>query len=159
MGFRLADKGRVRPEVEDETAQGLPAVPVVAEENGPVWTQFVEMAKQPALGRAALAVLLAGLLGPLRLARSRVLLGLHELRHERPDAIVAVGDGGRREHRVEGLLEGALRAQHVEAEWEEYANGIGLDSVEQIAGLVAGDADTAPLDTLDSSSDLMPHSV
>ena len=77
------------------------------------------MAKPPVLGGVALAVLLASLLGPLRLARGRVLLGLHVRRNEWPDATAAVGDDGRRECGMELLLEGALHAQRVETEWEE----------------------------------------
>ena len=76
------------------------------------------MGGQPALGGVALAVLFALLLGQFRLVCRRVLLGLHELRHQRQDAVVAVGDDRRREHRMEVLLglvgpdvaDGALRA-------------------------------------------------
>ncbi len=62
------------------------------------------MGGQPALGGVAFAVLLALFLGQFRLVRRRVLLGLDELRHERQDAVVAVGDDRRREHRMEVLL-------------------------------------------------------
>ncbi len=62
------------------------------------------MGGQPALGGVALVVLLALFLGQFRLVRRRVLLGLDELRHERQDAVVTVGDDRRREHRMEVLL-------------------------------------------------------
>ena len=104
MGAGLADENEVGPEVRDQAAQGLAAVQVVAEEDRPVGAQLVAVGGQPALGGVALAVLLALLLGQVRLVRGRVLLGLDELRHERQDAVVAVGDDRRREHRMEVLL-------------------------------------------------------
>ena len=128
----LADEKEVRPEVEDQSAQGLAAVQVVAEEDRPVGAQLVAVGGQPALGGVALAVLLALLLGQTRLVRGRVLLGLDELRHERQDAVVAVGDDRRREHRMEVLLglvgpdmaDRALRAA-------DRVGAVDLDSVER----------------------------
>ena len=104
VGTGLTDEEEVRSEVADQSAQGLAAVQVVAEEDGPVGLQLVDVGRQPALGGVALAVLLAAFLGQFGPLGGGVLLGLDELRHERDDAVVAVGDDGRREHRMEVLL-------------------------------------------------------
>ena len=104
VGTGLTDEEEVRSEVADQSAQGLAAVQVVAEEDGPVGLQLVDVGRQPALGGVALAVLLAAFLGQFGPLGGGVLLGLDELRHERDDTVVAVGDDGRREHRMEVLL-------------------------------------------------------
>ena len=55
----LTDEEEVGFEVADELAEGLAAVQVVAEEDGPEGAQFVAVGGQPALGGVAFAVLLA----------------------------------------------------------------------------------------------------
>ena len=131
VGTGLADEDEVRPEVVDELAEGLAAVQVVAEEDRPVGPQLVDVGRQPALGGVALAVLLALILGQFGPLGGGVLLGLDELRHQRADAVVAVGDDGRRQHAVEVLrslvladmADGALRAT-------DGVGAVDLDAVE-----------------------------
>ncbi len=132
VGTGLADEDEVRPEVVDELAEGLAAVQVVAEEDRPVGPQLVDVGRQPALGGVALAVLVALILGQFGPLGGGVLLGLDELRHQRADAVVAVGDDGRRQHAVEvlrGLVladmaAGALRA----------TDGVGAVDLEDVEG-------------------------
>ena len=143
VGTGLADEDEVRPEVVDELAEALAAVQVVAEEDRPVGPQLVDVGRQPALGGVALAVLLALILGQFGPLGGGVLLGLDELRHQRDDAVVAVGDDGRRQHAVEvlrGLVladmaDGALRAQGVEALGEEVGEEVGGEAGEEVADL------------------------
>ena len=90
MGTGLADEQEVRPEVENQPAQGLAAVQVVAEKDRPVGAQLDDMLGQPALGGVALAVLLALCLGQLRPVRRRIPLWLDEHRHQPQDTLVAV---------------------------------------------------------------------
>ena len=120
--------------------QQLAAVQVVAEEDRPVGPQLVDVGRQPALGGVALAVLLALILGQFGPLGGGVLLGLDELRPQRADAVVAVGDDGRRQHAVEvlrGLVladmaAGALRAT-------DGVGAVDLDAVEG-AGQAAAEA-------------------
>ena len=97
----LPDEEEVGFEVADELAEGLAAVQVVAEEDGPEGAQFVAVGGQPALGGVAFAVLLAFFVGA---AVVGVVLGLDAVGQQGQGAVVAVGDDGRGEHAVEGLL-------------------------------------------------------
>ena len=104
MAAGLTDEEEVRAEVGDECAEGLAAVQIVAEQDRPVGEQSGDVGGQPALGGVALAILLALLLGQVGPVGGGVVLGLDEQRHEREDAVVAVGDDAGREHGVEELL-------------------------------------------------------
>ena len=101
MRAGLTDEEEVGFEVADELAEGLAAVQVVAEENGPEGAQFVDVGGQPALGGVAFAVLLAFFVGAVVVG---VVLGLDKVGHQGQGAVVAVGDDGRGEHDVEVLL-------------------------------------------------------
>ena len=100
----LTDEEEVRAELGDEGAEGLAAVQIVAEQDRPVGEQSGDVGGQPALGSVALAILLALVFGPVGPVGGGVVLGLHEQRQEREDAVVAVGDDGGREHGMEELL-------------------------------------------------------
>ena len=104
MTVGFTDEEEVRAAVEDALADRLAAVQVVPEEDRLAGEQSGQVGVQPALGGVALAALLALLLGQVRLAGRRVVLGLDKLRHEREHAVVAVGDDGGGEHGVEVLL-------------------------------------------------------
>ena len=101
VGF--ADEEEVGSEIENEAAEGLAAVQVVAQDDRALGAQLGEMAGQPALGGVAFTVLFLDLLGEFGAAGGRVLLGLDEGGQERQHAVLAVGDDGRREHGVEAL--------------------------------------------------------
>ncbi len=102
VGTGLTDEEEVHLKIENQPTQGLAAVQVVAEKDRPVGTKLVDVGGRPARGGVALAVLLALFLGQLRQVCRRILL--NELRHQRQDAVVAVGDDRRREHLMEVLL-------------------------------------------------------
>ena len=104
MAARLTDEEEVRAEGGDEGAEGLAAVQIVAEQDRPVGEQSGDVGGQPALGSVALAILFALVFGQVGPVRGGVVLGLDEQRHEREDAVVAVGDDGGREHGMEELL-------------------------------------------------------
>ena len=97
-------KRKSAPRSATSCAEGLAAVQIVAEQDRPVGAQVGDVGGQPALGSVALAILLALVLGPVGPVGGGVVLGLDEQRHEREDAVVAVGDDGGREHGVKELL-------------------------------------------------------
>ena len=109
-------------------AEGLAAVQVVAEEDGPEGAQWVDGGGQPAFGGVAFAVLLAFFVGAVVVG---VVLGLDEVGQQGQGAVVAVGDKGGAEHDVEVLL-GLVLADMADGA-EGATDGVGaleLDTVE-----------------------------
>ena len=109
VGTGIVDEQKVRPEVADQSAQGLATLQVVVEKDRPVGAQLVDVRGQPALSGVALAVLLALFPGQLWPVRRRIPLWLHKHRHQWQHALVAVGHDRGREHRME-VLHGAVLA-------------------------------------------------
>lgn len=94
VGAGFAHDSEVCPGIQNEVAEGLTAVQVVAHKDRSVGAQLDAVGGDPALGSVTLAVLIARRLGQFRLARGGVWLRLHEPRHQGQDATMAVGDSG-----------------------------------------------------------------